>query len=77
LARPTGLAAVSGYPSITVPMGDVRDLPLGMCFFGPKWSEATLIGAWLCVRAENEGADGARILPYPALVVRNLTARCA
>ena len=38
------LAAVSGYPHITVPMGQVRDLPVGLSFFGQAWSEAKLIG---------------------------------
>jgi amidase len=38
------LAAVSGYPHITVPMGDIRDVPVGLSFFGPAWSEPTLIG---------------------------------
>jgi amidase len=38
------LAAVSGYPHVTVPMGQIRDLPVGLSFFGPAWSEATLIG---------------------------------
>ncbi len=38
------LAAVSGDPSLTVPMGDVAGLPLGLIFVGPAWSEARLIG---------------------------------
>jgi amidase len=38
------LAAVSGYPHITVPMGQVRDLPVGLSFFGAAWSETILIG---------------------------------
>lgn len=37
-------AAVAGYPSLTVPMGDVHGLPLGLVFMGPKWSEARLLG---------------------------------
>ncbi len=37
-------AAVAGYPNITVPMGEVRDLPVGLSFFGAAWSEPTLIG---------------------------------
>ncbi|MBW3553135.1 MAG: amidase [Gemmatimonadetes bacterium] len=37
-------AAVSGYPNITVPMGFVHGLPVGISFFGPAWSEPTLIG---------------------------------
>jgi amidase len=37
-------AAVSGYPAITVPAGDVEGLPVGITFMGPAWSEPTLIG---------------------------------
>ena len=36
-------AAVAGYPHITVPMGFVRGLPVGISFFGRAWSEPTLI----------------------------------
>jgi len=36
-------AAVAGYPSITVPAGDVSGLPIGMSWMGPAWSEARLI----------------------------------
>ena len=39
-ARP---AAVAGYPHITVPAGYVRGLPIGISFFGPAWSEPTLL----------------------------------
>lgn len=44
LGSSSSLAAISGYPSITVPMGEIRDLPVGLSFFGAKWSEATLLG---------------------------------
>jgi amidase len=37
------LAAVAGYPHLTVPMGLVRGLPVGLSFMGPKWSEALLL----------------------------------
>ena len=37
------LAAVAGYPHITVPMGFVFGLPVGISFFGRAWSEPTLI----------------------------------
>lgn len=38
-----GIAAVAGTPSLTVPMGEVRGLPLGLAFLGPPRSEAGLL----------------------------------
>jgi amidase len=37
------LAAVAGYPHLTVPMGLVKGLPVGLSFMGPKWSEGLLL----------------------------------
>ncbi|MFC3714043.1 amidase [Sphingoaurantiacus capsulatus] len=39
------LAAVAGYPHLTVPMGLVKGLPVGLSFIGPAWSEAELLAA--------------------------------
>jgi amidase len=39
-ARP---AAVSGWPSLSVPAGHVLGLPVGVTFTGPQWSEPRLI----------------------------------
>ena len=36
-------AAISGYPNITVPMGFVHGLPVGISFFGRAWSEPKLL----------------------------------
>lgn len=36
-------AAISGYPSITVPAGYIHGLPVGISFFGRAWSEPTII----------------------------------
>ena len=38
-------AAVAGYPHLTVPMGYVLGVPVGLSFIGKAWSEATLIRA--------------------------------
>jgi len=40
----SGTPAIAGYPHLTVPMGDVRGLPVGLSFIGPAWSEARLLG---------------------------------
>jgi amidase len=36
-------AAVAGYPNVTVPVGEVYGLPVGISFIGPAWSEAKLV----------------------------------
>ncbi|HET6655256.1 MAG TPA: amidase family protein, partial [Gammaproteobacteria bacterium] len=54
-----GPAAVAGYPSITVPAGNVHGLPVGMVFFAGRWSEPALIG----IGYGFEQATRARIRP--------------
>jgi len=39
----SSLAAIAGYPSITVPMGFIDELPVGVSFLSTAWSESTLI----------------------------------
>jgi amidase len=53
------LAAVAGYPHLTVPMGDVRGLPVGISFVGRAWSDASL----LAIGAAYERAAHARRPP--------------
>jgi amidase len=36
-------SSIAGYPSITVPASFVHGLPVGVLFFGARWSEPTLI----------------------------------
>jgi amidase len=43
LGRSSTVAAVAGYPSVTVPAGFVCGLPVGLSFFGRAWSEPTLL----------------------------------
>ena len=37
-------AAIAGYPSISVPMGEVAGLPVGLAFLGLAYSEPELVG---------------------------------
>jgi len=53
------LAAVAGYPHLTVPMGAVRGLPVGLSLVGRAWSEASL----LALGAAYERASHARRPP--------------
>ncbi len=51
-------AAVAGYPNLTVPMGQIDGLPVGLSFFGPAWSEPMLIevgSAWEDLRGRAAG----------------------
>jgi amidase len=41
----TSLAAIAGYPHLTVPMGQVEGLPVGLSFIGAKWSDHALLMA--------------------------------
>ena len=37
------LAAIAGYPHLTVPMGQVEGLPIGLSFIGPKWGDKLVL----------------------------------
>ena len=36
-------AAIAGYPHLTVPMGSVENLPVGISFFGAKWEDHAVL----------------------------------
>jgi len=52
-------SARAGYPIITVPMGNIDGLPVGLSFFGRAWSEPVLLEAAYAF----EQAANARIVP--------------
>ena len=52
-------SAWAGYPIISVPMGNIHGLPVGISFFGRAWSEPTLIE----VSYAFEQSSKARIIP--------------
>ena len=39
----TTAAACAGYPLITIPMGKINHLPIGLTLMGTAWSDATLV----------------------------------
>ena len=39
------LAAIAGYPHLTVPMGAVEGLPVGLSFLGAKWEDRRVLEA--------------------------------
>ncbi len=41
----SSLAAIAGYPAITVPMGHIHGLPVGLSFFAGAYQEPTIIEA--------------------------------
>jgi Asp-tRNA(Asn)/Glu-tRNA(Gln) amidotransferase A subunit family amidase len=43
LASASLLPAIAGYPHLTVPMGEVSGLPVGLSFIGTAWSEQALL----------------------------------
>jgi amidase len=40
---PGNLPAIAGYPHLTVPMGMVKGLPVGLSVIGPAWSDARVL----------------------------------
>lgn len=53
------MAAVAGYPHLTVPMGAVQGLPVGISFIGAKWDDARMLALGFAY----EAAAGVRITP--------------
>jgi amidase len=60
-------AAVAGYPNISVPVGFIRDLPVGISFFGRAWSEPTLIKLAYSFEQATRVRTKPRFLPTMAL----------
>ena len=63
IVRNSSLSAVSGYPRVTVPGGFIRDLPVGLSFMGPAWSEAKLLGYAYAFEHENPVRRSPQFIP--------------
>jgi amidase len=57
------LAAIAGYPHLTVPMGQVKGLPVGLSFIGPKWSDARMLSLGYAYEQARGPLDLPRFLP--------------
>ncbi|WP_174291340.1 amidase [Sphingomonas bacterium] len=57
------LPAVAGYPNLTVPMGLVRGLPVGLSFIATKFGEATVLGAGYAYEQRSHARVPPRYLP--------------
>ncbi len=56
-------AAVSGYPAITVPAGFDHGLPVGLLFFGAKWSDSELINYAYAFEQGHQAFKAPQFLP--------------
>jgi amidase len=56
-------AAVAGYPHVTVPLGYVLGVPVGLSFFGRAWTEAALIKAAYAYEQASRVRRPPRLLP--------------
>ena len=57
------LAAVAGYPHLTVPMGQVRGLPVGLSFIGAKWDDARILALGYAYEQASHRRVEPRFLP--------------
>ncbi|MBB1059683.1 amidase [Marilutibacter spongiae] len=65
-----GAAAVAGYPSLTVPMGQSHGLPIGLVFMGTAWSEPRLIALGHAYEQLSKARTPPRFLSTAALQPR-------
>jgi len=59
----SAIPAVAGYPHLTVPMGFVRELPVGISFVGRPDSEATLLSMGFAFESRAHARRPPRFLP--------------
>jgi len=58
---------VAGYPHLTVPMGYVLGLPVGLSFFSRAWSEPVLVKAAYAFEQATKARRAPQFLPAVVL----------
>jgi len=58
-----GMAAIAGYPYITVPAGFVEGIPAGLAFFGKAFSEPALIKFAYAFEQKTKKREAPKYLP--------------
>ena len=56
-------AAMAGYPHLTVPMGQVRGLPVGLSFVGPAYQEGRLLALGYAYEQATHKREAPKMLP--------------
>jgi amidase len=69
------LAAVAGYPHLTVPMGQVGGLPVGLSFVGPAWSDAKVLAFGFAYEQRTHARRPPALIAAPPLTVNPPSSR--
>lgn len=59
----TTLPAVAGWPHLTVPMGQVGGLPVGLSFIGSRWADAQVLAYGYAYEQQSRRFQAPRFLP--------------